>query len=628
MVDVFISYASEDRDRVAPLVEAIEAEGLEVWWDQHIHAGPSFRAAIEDAMASCRCMLVIWSTASVESDFVIDEATTGRERGILVPVQLDDAQIPLGFRAAQTAQLQRWPDDRDGLEQLLAGIQDTLSGRSSPARTPTPSSTRRWALPAVLSAALLLAVAYFSLTPTEDPYVEQSIAVLPLKNTSGASEASFLVEGLHEALIANLSKLSSLRVTSPTSVRRVDKGLPVSEIGAVLGVANIIEGSVLREGNQVRIIVQLVNAATAENIWSETYDRTVDNILALQAEITRAIADQISVQLSPDDESRINAVEAMNPATYETYLRGMYELRKETLRGYRSGIRIMREALEKDPDSAMASAGVAIGYSMLGHNFFPETALPKAREAALKALALDDSLPEVHLAMGMYKMYFEWDWQEADEYLRRALEINPSLVDAHYHYSWLLELFDDKEKALYHGEKTKQLNPLSPFYNGWLADQYRGLGRYDDAIRQAEYTISLNESYPLGWFALGNTYADQGEFEKAIEAHEKLKDRYFWSWALGGTYAKAGRVEDAMQVYNAIEPEEDNAIPLTLIAAAIGDEQSMYRWLEAARDNRISWYPWLVAWFPATQPYRNQPEMQSLIEALNLDSQSLTVPAI
>ncbi len=538
MVDVFVSYASEDRDRVAPLVDAIEAEGLQVWWDQHIHAGPSFRAAIEEAMASCRCMLVVWSADSIHSDFVIDEATTGKDRGILVPVQLDDAQIPLGFRAAQTAQLQRWPDSRDGLEELLAGIRDTLSGRSSPATVPAGRSGRRWRYPAAIGAAicaallLVLVTGYFALPPDADPDHPQRIAVLPLKNTSGEAETTFLVEGLHEALISNLSKVSALRVTSPTSVRRVDKALTVPEIGTLLGVANVVEGSVLREGNQVRVIVQLVNAATAENVWSATYDRTVDSILALQAEITRAIVEQISVHLSADDERRIQAVEQMNPETYETYLRGMYELRKETLRGYRSGIRIMRSALEKDPDSALAHAGVAIGYSMLGHNFFPETALPKAREAALKALALDDSLPEVHLAMGMFKLYFDWDWQAADEYLGRALEINPSLVDAHYHYAWLLELLSDKERALYHGEKTKQLNPLSPFYNGWLADQYRGLGRYDDAIRQAEYTISLNENYPLGWFALGNTYADQGEFEQAIAAHEKLKDRYFWSWAL------------------------------------------------------------------------------------------------
>ena len=447
--------------------------------------------------------------------------------------------------------------------------------------------------------------------------------MLPLKNTAGETEATFLVDGLHEGLIANLSKVSSLRVTSPTSVRRVDRDLPIAEIGAVLGVANIVEGSVLREGDQVRIIIQLVSAATSENLWSETYDRTVDSILALQAEITRSIAEQISVQLSPDDENRIRAVEQMNPDTYETYLRGMHELRKETLRGYRGGIGIMREALERDPDSALANAGMAIGYSMLGHNFFPETALPKAREAALKALALDDSLAEVHLAMGMYKMYFEWDWQAADQYLRRALEINPSLVDAHYHYAWLLELFDDKTTALYHGEQTRRLNPLSPFYNGWLADQYRGLGRFEDAIQQAEYTISLNRNYPLGWFALGNTYADLGQYEQAIEAHERLKDRYFWSWALGGTYAKAGRADDAMQVFNSIEQEEDNAIPLTLIAAAIGDEESMYQWLAAARDNRIGWYPWLVGWFPATQPYRDQPRMQALAAALELDLPSL-----
>jgi serine/threonine-protein kinase len=239
MVDVFVSYASEDRDRVTPLVEAIEAEGLEVWWNQHIHAGPSFRNAIEAAMASARCMLVVWSEASIKSDFVIDEATTGRERGILVPVQIEDVQVPLGSWAAQTAQLQNWPGDRTGLEPLLAGIHDTLTGRSSPARVHASSRSARWRLPAAIGAAVLAAAAYFSLMPANEPVAARSIAVLPLKNTAGVSESSFLVDGLHEGLIANPSKVSSLRVTSPTSVRRVNSELPIPEIGTVLGVANV-----------------------------------------------------------------------------------------------------------------------------------------------------------------------------------------------------------------------------------------------------------------------------------------------------------------------------------------------------------------------------------------------------
>jgi len=444
------------------------------------------------------------------------------------------------------------------------------------------------------------------------------IAVLPLKSVSSESSESYLVEGLHEALISNLSKVSTLRVISPGSARRVDRNLPTPEIASILGVGYMIEGSVQREGDQVRVIVQLVDGATGGNLWSETYDRELNRVLALQAEITRTIAEQISVVLTPEDEKNVSAIEHMRPDTYEAYLRGMFELRKETLRGYRTGIRIMRDALDEDPDSALAHAGVAIGYSMLGHNFFPETALPKAREAALKALALDDSLAEVHLAMGMYKMYFEWNWTDAEHYLQRSLSINPSLVDAHYHYAWLLELLRDDGKALEHGEKTRALSPLSPFYNGWLADQYRAVGRYEQAIAQAHYTISLNERYPLGWFALGNTHAELADYDQAITAHEHLRDSYFWSWALGGTYARAGQIDAAREIASAIEPEDDNAIPMVLISAALGDDEAMYEWLDAARESRLAWYPWLVAWFPATEPYRQDPRMQALAADLDL----------
>lgn len=621
MADIFLSYASDDRDRIGPLVEAIEAEGWSVWWDQHIHAGPRFRSVIKEAIEGCRCMVVAWSKVSVESDFVIDEATEGKARNILVPLQLDNVEIPLGFRAAQTAQLQDWPDKRGEVDRLLTGIRATIEGKSAPERvygSPDESSRkRRWAIWAGAAAAVVAAIvlAFWPRTTAVDA---ASIAVLPFKNISGDPDQSYLVEGMHEALISNLSKISSLKVTSPTSVRRVDKSLTLPEIAAILGVANIVEGSVLREGDQVRVIVQLIDAFADKNRWSETYDREMTNMLALQTEITRTIAEEIGVRLTPQDELNVAAIEKMNPDTYEAYLRGMYELRKETLRGYRTGIRIMREALEDDPDSALAHAGVAIGYSMLGHNFYPETALPKTREASLKALALDDTLPEVHLAMGMYKMYFEWNWESAESYLIRALEINPSLVDAHYHYAWLLELFGRHDEALYHGERTKELNPLSPFYNGWLADQYRGLGRFDEAIAQAQYTVELSSTYPLGWFALGNAYADLGDFDKAIDAHEHLRDSYFWSWVLGYSYAKAGRLDEARAIAASIDPKPDNALPLTLISAAIGDEEKMYRWLSAAKDERMSWYPWLVGWFPPTAPYQDQPRMKQLAAELNL----------
>ena len=623
MTDVFVSYASEDRARIAPLVEALEAEGWSVWWDQHMHAGPNFRTLIENALRDCRCVIVAWSRHSVASDFVIDEATVGKDRNILVPFQLDTTEVPLGFRTMQIAQLQNWPDQDGQLAGLLQGVASTLGDETAAPPPPQPAaaasiSRRIWlaAAAAVVLGSVVLMGHWQA--PQPDTPGETSIAVLPLDNTADDAEAEFLVRGVQEALIATLSKLSGVRVTSPSSARRVDRDMGAGAIAERLDVEHLIEGSVQREGNQIRVTIRLIDPSTETSRWSQSYDRQMDSMLALQAEIARAIASEIHPALSPADERGIATLAQQRPDSYEAYLRGMHELRKETLRGYRSGIRIMREALAQDPDSALVHAGVAIGYSMLGHNFYPETALPKAREAALKALSLDDELPEVHLAMGMYKMYFEWHWEDAETYLLRALELNPSLVDAHYHYAWLLDLLGRKDEALLHGEQTRAINPLSPFYNGWLADQYRSIGRYDDAISQARYTISLNESYPLGWYALGNAYADAGDYDAALTAHEELRDRYFWSWALGGTLAKAGRIDEARALAAAIEAKADNAIPLALISAAVGDRESMYHWLNVAREERMSWYPWLVGWFPLITPYRQDPEMIELRRALSL----------
>ena len=452
-----------------------------------------------------------------------------------------------------------------------------------------------------------------------------TIAVLPLENITGDPDQAYFVAGMHDALITSLSKITALRVTSRTSTLRVDDDLLIPKIGDLLGVAHLVEGSVSREGDKVRIIVQLINAVTDEHLWAESYERTFTGMLSLQNEMARSIASAIKVRLTPDEEKRLAKDRTINPDSYEAYLKGMFQIHKETPRGYRRGIEILSEAVEKDPTSALAYAGLAYGYAKLGHSPFPDSVdqlhdlYPKSRDAALKALELDDSLAEAHLSEAMFRLYYEWNWPAAERSFQRALELNPSLEFAHYHYAWMLELLNRKDDALVYGERTKELSPLSPFMSGWLADQYRSSGLYERAIEEVEYTFDLFVNYPVGWLVLGSTYAEMGRLDEAITAHENLRDSYYWAWALGGTYAQAGYLENAQSILETIEPKPENAVPLVMINLWMGNNEEVFRWMEAARKIRVPWYPWLVAWFPHTPAIRNDPRLEELARRLNLE---------
>lgn len=326
------------------------------------------------------------------------------------------------------------------------------------------------------------------------------------------------------------------------------------------------------------------------------------------------------MQLTPDEERQLAQTDGPDSATYEAYLRGMFQLHKGSRQGYRRAIEIFTEAVENDPTSALAYAGLAIGYAQLGHSPYPVAgAYPRAQEAAHRALEYDPGLAEAHLAVAMYKMYYEWDFAAAEEAFLHALEINPSLVDAHYHYAWLLELLLRDDEAIEYGEHTKELNPLSPFYTAWLADQYRDAGMFEEAIKEATTTLELNPNYSVAWLVLGNTYLDMGRIDEAVEAHEHLRENRFWAFALAATLAAADRDENALEVLRFVEEVDNNPFTMALIYGALGDREETIKWLQVGRDEKIPWYPWQVTWFPQTKFLHDDPRMQQFSTELGIE---------
>jgi TolB-like protein/Tfp pilus assembly protein PilF len=450
-----------------------------------------------------------------------------------------------------------------------------------------------------------------------DPY---SIAVLPLESLSPNPDDAYFAAGVQDSLITNLSKITALMVTSRTSTLRVDAQLSVPEIGRQLGVAKVLEGSVLMDGDRVRIIVQLIDAASDLHLWADTFEREVVDIISLQNEVARTIADVIEVRLTPREEVALAKTKPVNPDTYRAYLKGMYQFRQETTEADRRGVEILEGVVRQDPTSALAHAGLAIGYAWIGHSPFPGNAYPKAKLAADKALQLDPTLAEAHLALGMYKIYYEWDFESGERGLKRAVELNPSLTDAHYHLAWLYEVLGPEweEESLVAGERTRELDPLSPFMIAWLADQYRDACQYDEALSLAREAIRLDPEFPIGWLTLGWTYADLGEFDEAIDAHRHLAEKPDASWLIGTSYAAAGLEDKAREVAVALEQYPGTELPLALIYTRMGEHDSALHWIAEAERVRLPWYPALLGWFPGVELIADDPRVRARAKAQGL----------
>jgi TolB-like protein/Tfp pilus assembly protein PilF len=446
-----------------------------------------------------------------------------------------------------------------------------------------------------------------------------SIAILPLENLSPETTERYFVSGMYDSLISNLGKVSALQVTSRTSASRVNTSQGLPFVGRKLGVANVVEGSVMRDGNQVRISVKLIDAASDQHIWSETYERPFDDVMAIQASVARSVARVIQARLTDQDEEQLARTLEIRPHTFEAYLRAMFQYRKETQEGYQKGIEILQEALGNDPTSALAYAALGQGYAELGHSVLPiKEAQNRAGAAVKKAIELDPTLAEAHMAMGLYQLYGEADLEAARVSLERAIELNPSLADAWYHLAWWLEMMGDDEEAIAAGEKTVELSPLSSFYVSWLADQYRDAQDYEKAIELAESVISLDPNYPVAWYALGNAYLEQERYEEAIAAHEKISHLPFWAFASAQTYAWAGQPDKALEIAKSYGESPLAAIPLTIIHAALGDVEQTVHWMRVAREENLPWRLAMPGWFTAPRSLHEDPSIQAEAEIMGM----------
>ena len=454
----------------------------------------------------------------------------------------------------------------------------------------------------------------------------ESIAVLPLENLSGNPEQEYFADGMTDELIATLAKIGSLRVISRTSVMRY-KGTkkPLPEIARELNVEGIVEGTVLRAGDRVRITAQLLHAPTDRHLWAESYESELRDVLVLQGEVARAIADEIKIKLTPQEQVRLASSRPVNPDAYRLYLQGRYFFfNRKSAAEVDKSIQFFQQALGKEPGYALAYSGLAESYGMFAYfgGALPKVAFPKAKEAALKALELDSSLAEAHAALGFVMYSWDWDWLAAESELKRAIELNPSYVTGHDWYSEYLGAMGRHEQAIAEIRRAQDLDPLSLYLLAKGGETYMVARRYDEGIEQCRKALELDPNFARATYVIGMVYILKGmpkeaaaEFEKATRlgrGHTLDMDAL--------VYAAAGRRDEILKLVGRVRElgKRGEMTPFAMVQfyVALGDNQTALDWLEKGYDEHDPYLSGLKT-NAYLDPLRSEPRFQALLRRMN-----------
>ena len=456
----------------------------------------------------------------------------------------------------------------------------------------------------------------------------RSIAVLPLENLSGDASQNYFADGMTDELITDLAQISALRVISRTSVM-VYKGArkPLPQIARELNVDAVVEGTVLRSGDQVRITAQLIEAATDKHLWSQSYEGELRDTLALQNRVANAIADQIRINLTPQEEAALKNVKVVNPESYESYLKGRYFWNKRTAEGLKAALAYFKQAIEEDPNSARAYSGLADTYALLGDWQYavmtPKEAFPKAKAAAIKALELDSTLGEAHNSLAFALDGFDWDFDSGGKEFRRAIELNPGYATAHHWYAWHLSLLDRFDDAIAEMRKAENLDPLSLIINSDLAELLVLAHSYDESIQQSRKTIEMDPNFALAHNQLAQAYLQKQMYPEAI-AELQMAVRLSGGSPtfianLARAYVASGKKSEAVSLLSDLKkrsnPVHSNAAEIAMIYASLGDKDQAMTWLEKGYDERFN--PGVLL-RPGFDPLRSDSRFQNLVHRIGL----------
>ena len=682
---IFLSYASQDADAAHRICDALRAAGLEVWFDQsELRGGDSWDASIRKQIKDCALFVPIISANTnarsegyfrLEWKLAVDRShLMADDQLFFMPVMIDDvaepvARVPDAFRARQWSRL---TDDKstavfaERVDKLLTGS-DSMSKNSpnytpvlaietklirSPDRAKRPTGTSDGRTPGSVSnetpprnalrsltgykttfliAAIIAAVVtvaffivqHFASANNTKPI--ESIAVMPFVNDSGNAEFEYLSDGMTDTLIGTLSQLPKLSVKARSSVFRYKgKDLNSQTIGKELGVQAVLNGRLVQRGDDITLHLELVEVQKENVIWSKPYNRKKADLVTLQTEIARDVSSELKTKLSGSDIAKVGKTYTANPEAYQLYLKGRFLWNKRTAESLLAAEKLFKQAIENDPGYALAYSGLADTY-LVFPTYYVESGLesfPKAKTAAMQALALDESLAPAHATLASYLNEFESNWESAEKEYRRAIALDPNYATARQWYGEGLSVIKRFDESLTEFRIAESLDPLSPVIGTGLGTTHYYARRYDEAIAQYQRVLALNDKFGFAHRRLGmalhakKMYPEAiAEFHKAISLDNRAEP--FLAIAL----LKSGQHDEAVKILSELKRASTKRyIPgyaIAIVVLARGDKEEALALLEkdiAEHSVARKWY--------AVEPYlddlRSEPRFKAMLKRLNL----------
>ncbi len=651
--DVFISYSSIDKEAADAVCSILEGNGIRCWMaPRDITPGKAFSEAIIDGIQSSKVFVLVYSSNSNHSTQVIKEVDRAVHHELsIINLRLDDE--PLSKKLEYYISDVHWMDAmtpplEEHLNKLLKVVQILLKpdeikddeiekaiskgtlrlGRNGKSGTGTGRYRSPWKS-AVAAAAVIMAVLVAGLLviPRLSKQMDKSVAVLPFTNLSGDPDQEYFSDGMMDEILDRLFKIGDLKVISRTSsMRYKNSELSLKEIAGELGVSAILEGSVRRAGNIVRITVQLIDARNDTHLWSETYDGDLSDlseIFSMQSDVAQSVARELKAVIAPEEKQLIEKIPTVNLTAYNDYLNGRFFLCKGTPGDFDRALQYFELAMEKDPDFALAYAGIARVWNsrkQAGLSSVSEATL-KAGEAINRALELDSALSDVHQALAAIRTWTSWDWEGGEASFRKAIALNPNNADPLSGYSHLLNILGRPDEAMKQIETALALDPLNPRIKSFYGMDLMFVRRYDEAVKAFREALDLSPGQGIAVINIVNALYLGGREEEAIEMlRSRWKGNSEYLKAIDAGNAEAG-FKGAMKKLAPLRAENTNITHVSQTSPAqyytwAGDVDNALYWLEQAYEEQDPNLPYLL--LPVYDDLRDQPRFQEIARKMNL----------